>query len=190
MPTDYQQTDVSSSAGTGACIIIGTPHYFTISAGAAAGSISQSHVTTSGGGRLAGIAFNTSPGDPGTATYSGTCTMRLNITTANTNITWGSLYWCNDCALSGTLVTSTTGLAISLGTTGVKTASIEVVLATNFPCITLSSMSQLMIQVSNSAMVNATFNWINDQIVTLPFGGAAPPAAQQPYVLAQTKAGI
>lgn len=190
MPTDYQQTDESSSAGTGQCSFAATQKHFNISAGAAAGTVSQSYGVLSGGGTRSAIAFNTFPGDPGTATYSGTCTMRLNITTANTNVTWDRMDWCNDCALSGTAITVTSGLAISLGTTGVKTASISVVLATNFPCVTSSSMSQLMIQVSNAAMVNATFNWINDQIVTLPFTGAAPPATSVTYTLAQTKAGI
>ncbi len=190
MAQSYQQMDASASADSSACSGTSSHQMYNMSAGGAAGTISHSFaVSTLGAFSI--VSFNTTPGDPGTLTYAGACIMRFNVTTANTNVTWSKLWWCNECALSGTLATVTTGLAISFGTTGVKTASVEAVAATGFACLTLSAVCQLMIAGTNAAMANATFNWLNDQIVTLPFaGGAPPPATSVTYTLAQTKAGI
>lgn len=189
MAQSYQQIDTSASADTKACAPVGAYQKYNMSAGAAAGTVSRSLAVGTSTLKVL-VSFNTDPGDPGTLTYAGVCIMRFNVTTANTNITWSELRWCNECALSGVAATYTSGLAISLGTTGIKTASVEATAATGFQCLTLSAVCQLLLAGSNVSTMNAVFNWVNDQIVTLPFGGAPPPATSVTYTLAQTKAGI
>lgn len=190
MTVSYQQTDGSASVDTGACSNGGIQQRYIISAGAAAGTISHSYSVRTAGALTSFVSFNTSPGEPGTATYEGSCKVLFNITTANTNVTYSELYWCNECALSGGFVTTTSALGISLGTTGIKTASIAAAATFNFKCLAISATCQFMINGSNGAMANAIFNFLCDQVITTPFTGAAPPPATQPYTLAQSKAGI
>lgn len=62
-------------------------------------------------------------GEPGVTEWAaGNYTINLNISTANTNITWTETYICriNHTCGGGTTVGSLTGQSISCGTTGVK----------------------------------------------------------------------
>lgn len=188
--SNYQQTDTSYVASE-SCL--GADHggikNLRIQSGAAAGTISLSSTTLSGGSLRTVARFSAIDGDPGTATWLGATTCRFNITTANTNITWASIYWCaREDADNGVIVTATTtsGLAIGLGTTGVKTASVELTIAL---AISLSAAPVLEFQVSNAAAMASVFNWISNQIITMPFTASAAPAASAVFTLAQMKVG-
>lgn len=172
---------VTQNGGTGPNLTCftstGTPPTGTMSAGAAPGTNSRSSVCLSAGNGIQNLAFFiTDAGNANTATWGGSCVMRFNITTANSNITWSSLEWCEKSALSSSSVTQTSGLAIGLGTTGVKTASVDVV-AYTIKSLGVSAQVHLAIVGTNVATMTATFNWLPDQDVTLPFTASAGPAS-------------
>lgn len=178
--SDYQQTDTvgvnTLNCGTVSASSSGN---FLISAGATAGTTSRSVGIQSAGSvqhsRFAG--FITTPGGPGTSTWAGACTMRFNVTTANSNITWGSMGFCELCGtVNLRTVTTTATLAIGFGTTGVKTASVESTSSFVLSCNASTAAAQFTLIGSNAAAMTAVFNWVSDQIVTLPFTSSAAPA--------------
>jgi hypothetical protein len=63
------------------------------------------------------------------ACAGGNWTIRLNITTANTNVTWSGVYICavDMVTTTSTTLGSATGLGISCGTTGVKSTTVNTV---------------------------------------------------------------
>lgn len=64
---------------------------------------------------------------------SGTWTIRWNVTTANMNVTWGSVFICrvNSSCLNQQTLGSSTSVAVSLGTTGAKSTTVSVSAATS-----------------------------------------------------------
>jgi hypothetical protein len=83
---------------------------------------SVSIAASNAGNTTADISYISKSGEPGTTLWqSGNWVVRLDITTANTNLTWNGLGICS--TTSNTSVVSATGLAISCGTTGVKSAT-------------------------------------------------------------------
>ena len=184
MPVTYQQTSVTGDV-TYARIM---------SAGAAAGTVTVSvGVSSAGAGLLVLAGFETSYGVPGTATWSGACTMRWNIVRANSNITFSHLQWRADAAGGAaegddSIYTNTVGLAIGLGTTGVKTASIEGTSAFVHTSTTASSNLRFVLFGTSGATMSGNFGYIPDATVTAPFtDSAAAPALV--FNLATTKVG-
>lgn len=178
MSTRVQQ-DTSASALTAlsSCVAFGNrtgSHCLMLTSGAA-GSLSRSvnALSASFNNQIFG-SFITVAGDPGTADWTGACTMRWNITTANTNFTWSELVWTaySASAPHRLCVTRTSGLAIGLGTTGVKTASVE---ATGFVALT-TDVVKLIMAGSNAALMAAAFVCVYDQTVDVPFSASAAPA--------------
>lgn len=144
--------------------------------GGTAGVVSSTQSMISAGISTIQLAasFSTPSGDPGTATWDGSCVMRWNITTANTNITWSHLVWS---AYSASLtfrvcVTYTASLAIGLGTTGVKTASVGVSL---FAANT-TDVTRLFCVGSNAAAMSSSFGYLKNQLVDVPFTSSATAA--------------
>ena len=73
------------------------------------------------------VAVNIELVVPAGATWgSGTWTIKINITTANSSVTWTEVYVCrvSSGCVSQASIGSATGLGISLGTTGVKSANV------------------------------------------------------------------
>lgn len=182
----WQQTDTSAiPAG-------GTVQNWAMSVGGVAGTVSLSALVASGGASNTILNFGQSTYGSNniSATVIGAATVRLNITTANTNITWGGIQWNERCAGQALVtLTQTAGLAIGLGTTGVKTASVEVTSAYTLGCTTASATLAFFLKMSNAAAMNATFNYKSDQVNTLPFTASAAPAASITYTLAQLGVG-
>lgn len=168
---------------------------FICSVGAIAGFVSiSSSVASVGAGVQREIAWRMMA--PGTATWEGVATVLLDITTANTNVTWSRVIWCAVCndgiSDTGSAITSTSGLGISLGTTGVKTASVGIA-ATTIDlggCGTATAASFTILEMSNAATMAAVFNWIPRQYLIFPSdAGTSTPAAADVYNLATTRAG-
>lgn len=181
MPTTYNQ--VSASGGAGLIIVpiatVGGPSTTTASV----------TVGSAGVGLHIFVLFQTSAGDPGTPSAVGACTVRINITTANANATWSYLNWNTNCGAGDDAVTDTAGLAIGLGTTGVKTASVEESDASmSLSCGTASASIRLYMQGTSIATMTGRFNFLADSTITLPVSSGAAPAAEV-YNLASTKAG-
>lgn len=192
MALSFQQTDISiGEADVGSCSVSNVG-FWRISAGAAAGSLSHSaQIASAGASTAKNLSYATSGGVPGTATWVGACTIRLNITTANSNVTWVGARICERCAANNsTAATVTSALGISLGTTGVKTASVEITSAyTLSNCGTATAQANMVLSCSNAATMAATFNYINNQIITFPESASAAPAPSAIFTLAQMNVG-
>lgn len=103
----------------------------------------------------------------GTTWSAGTWTWRFNVTVANMNITLTDVYICRVNSFGGNQATigSSTGLSVSMGTTGVKSGNI-----TGSSQTPLAGDNVIIIfQFLNGAMSNQFFSVINDQIIDAPF---------------------
>lgn len=98
---------------------------------------------------------------------SGTWTWRLNITTANMNLTLEEVYICrfNSSDVSQATIGSSTALAISLGTTGVKSGTISG--SAQSPSV--GDYVSVMFTFSNSAMSAQSFSFTPNQNIDSPF---------------------
>lgn len=127
MPINYQQTNTNSGLNSGFCSGVGA-------------IVNIEPVSTFGGtpGSIEDTMFCASSEtlvrmvnkiiiDSGTSWDSGTWTWRFNVTTANMNITLRSVYICrvNSSGVNQATIGSSTGLSVSLGTTGVKSGTIS-----------------------------------------------------------------
>ena len=115
--------------------------------------------------------------DTGTSGDSGTWTVRLNITTANMNLSIIAIDICrvNSSCVNQESIGSATGLSISLGTTGVKSQNVT------GSAVTLAAGDKVVIvfHVANGAMSGQSFAWTPDQNIDSPFNAAA--AEKTPY---------
>lgn len=131
--------------------------------------------------------------DLGTPSVIGACTVRLQITTSNANLTWSSLAWRVNCGAGGDVeITATSTLGISFGTTGVKTASVEATatFATPGSCGTATAETRFYIFGTSGASMVGVFIFTPTTTVTLPHtSGSSAPAASDVFNLASTKAG-
>lgn len=186
MAQDYQQTS-AQVAGINSVLLV---------PGGVAGTRSASFTAASAGAGLQTFALMaTAVADPGTPSFAaGALIMRWNITTANSNLTWSYLEWNDSCQGTGEdTVTVTSGLAISLGTTGVKTASCTTTANYNVGhgvCGTDSAREVIRLYGTSVATMVGIFVFVPNQLVTFPFtsgSGAAAPASV--FNLASTRAG-
>lgn len=153
----------TQSAGTGrVCSDGGT---------AGTGAVST---TTGAATRAIGAYFTIIP-DSGTTGNSGTWTVRLNVTTANMNLTLLEVWICrvNSSCVNQETIGSTTGLTTSLGTTGVKSINVT------GSAVTLAADDKVVVgfYVDNTAMSSQAFSFTPDQNIDSPFttggGGGA-----------------
>jgi hypothetical protein len=101
---------------------------------------------------------------------AGTWTVRLNVTASNMNLTWDLVYICrvdSSCVNQAT-IGSTTGLAISLSTIGVKTATVSGAAQTP----TAGDLVQVILGFDNGSMNAQTFDVLSDQLIDSPFNDA------------------
>lgn len=107
--------------------------------------------------------------DSGTTWAAGTWTWRLNITTSNMNLTLEEVYICRynsaSTPVNQATIGSVTGLAISLGTTGVKSGNITGSAQTP----SAGDIVIVSFRFSNGAMSNQTAQATFDQNIDSPF---------------------
>ena len=178
MALDFQQTDTAGDCPQGAycgsfsgsplsggltkqCPVGGTAGTVAVATGFA-GSVTDAR----------GVHL-TLPVDAAVTWDAGNWTIRLNVTTANMNLTWETAYICrvdSACANQAT-IGSATALAISLGTTGVKSTTISGAAQTP----TAGDDVVIVLGFANSAMTAQTFQATPDQLISSPFTAAATP---------------
>lgn len=192
MSKDYRQTDTSATGlVSNICRSITAGNVLRLSMinGGTAGTTSRSTTVLTALAAVSFVTFLTPDGDPGTATWIGPCVVRFNITTSNANVTWAYIDWCEECSLSKGIVTATSGLGIGLGTTGIKTASVEATGAYTNVCNSASASVMLQLGGSTGAAMPAIFVWQASELITLPFTDSAAPAPTTIFTIAQMGAG-
>lgn len=114
----------------------------------------------------------------GTTGDSGTWTTRLNITTANMNLTITEIHVCraNSSCTNQESIGSATGLSISLGSTGVKSQNVTGGAVT----LAADDLVTVVYVISNGAMTDQTFQYTPNQNIDSPFTTAVfTPAANK-----------
>lgn len=98
---------------------------------------------------------------------AGTWTWRLNVTTANMNVTLISVFICrvNSSGTNQATIGSSTGLSVSMGSTGVKSGTISG--SAQSPGV--GDVVVVMFCFSNGAMSNQNWNVAPDQNIDSPF---------------------
>src|SRR5262245_22125352 len=134
MAATYAQTATVAPAGSAvACsggVLIGSGQeqdcLCSIGGTAAGSAVTVGGSAFDAGAGQAGVMYEIQPGSSA-AWNSGNWTVRLNVTTANANITWTDTYICrlNSSNVSQATIGSLTGQSTSLGTTGVKTHTVS-----------------------------------------------------------------
>lgn len=134
--------------------------------GATAGSASDSVNVSSSAVSELDLGFEITPAS-GTTWGSGTWTVRLNVTTANMNVTWVAVYICqvDSGDTNKATIGSTTGLSISLGTTGVKSTTVSGSAVTP----AANDKVQIVLLFSNGAMSTSTWSQTPNQNIDSPF---------------------
>lgn len=162
MAISYTQTDTAA-----VCTI--APHTKAIDGGTAGSTpLSQSIIASAVGasGPKFELIINS-----GTTGNSGTLTYNLDITTANMNLTWSGIkveQQNSACSIVATLANST-GLGISLGTTGVKIGTVSISAAT----FSAGDVVRVTALIDNGAMSSQSIGWTPDQNIDSPFTAAA-----------------
>jgi hypothetical protein len=137
-------------------------------AGAAAGSgtCSPSHAGSESAPGSASIRMKLIVG-AGITWSSGTWTFRVNITSANMNITWNEcqIERVNSSDVCQGGIGIATGLAISLGSTGVKSANVSGSAQTP----SVGDYVIISMICNNGAMTAQSFTWTSDQDIDSPF---------------------
>lgn len=100
---------------------------------------------------------------------NGTWTCTIDVTVANSNLTWSSFSVCqlNSSCVNQTSVASSSSVNIGLGTTGVKSAS-----SSSSTALTPSSGDKFVFiaTINNGTMNNQSFTWKHDGTVDAPIG--------------------
>lgn len=99
----------------------------------------------------------------------GNWTIRINVATANMNVTWESCYLCrvNASLVSQETLGSATGLAISCGSTGIKSATVSQAAPS---ALNAGDLLLAVCGFSNGAMSSSSFNLDASPTLTSPWG--------------------
>ena len=130
LPITFEQTDTTFTNGASAACSgrasATTVKQLTAIDGGTPGTVSQAITLTNNATNVWGTQFKLTT--TATQWLDGTWTWRFNVTTANNNITLTEVYICrvNSANVNQATMGSATGLAISCGTTGVKSGNITV----------------------------------------------------------------
>lgn len=105
---------------------------------------------------------------------AGNWTIRLNVTTANANLTWNRVTICRmdvSCVSQGTILATSAALGISLATTGVKsTVQSGLVQVPN-----TGDKVIIILGFSNAAGTSQSFAFTPDQNIDSPYTALPPP---------------
>lgn len=172
MSHSFQQTDDNILQPTSVCTALSNAGavLFPIecSNGGTAGSAAESinHNTTTGGASRRFEIFKCVVG-AGVSWDAGTWTTRINITTANMNITATAVYICRVDSSGNNQATigSATGLSISFGSTGVK--SQDVTGSGQTPSV--GDVVWVVYELTNGAMSAQAFSHTPTQLIDSPF---------------------
>lgn len=177
MTVSYQETDTTSvctyavycsglSLNTGA----GTNHAnLQANFNGTAGSGSFTSTMLASGTRLVAWMFELAISN-GENWLAGTWTVRLHINTANANVTWTDCFICrvdSGCTNQAT-IGSVSSLGISLGSTGVKTATVTGAAQTP----NANDKVVVLLAFTNSAASLQSTGIIDDQLIDSPFSFA------------------
>ena len=156
---------ISSSVG-------GTP-----GAGTSQISLASSETNVSG----TSISCGTLP--TGTVGDAGTWTVRLNVTTANMNLTLNEIHICHlRSGSSIATIGSVTGLSTSLGSTGVITQNVT---GSAVTIVTATDNVSILVSYTNGAMSTQQGFYTVDQNIDSPFNVVAAFIAKPPYRVLQ-----
>lgn len=140
--------------------------------GGTSGGVASLPSLQSSESNVQGLSFICIP-TAGATGDSGTWTVRVNVTTANMNLTITEVYICrhNSSGVFQEAIGSATGLSISLGTTGVKSQNVTGSAVT----LAAGDLAVISISVSNGAMSTQTAAITRDQNIDSPFSAATSP---------------
>jgi len=175
MAISYQETDTAADCGNGVYCKGGTAQVsFFDSEAILGGTAGTAHSITIGAtaSDSEAINFDLVPA-ASVAWVSGTWTVRLNVTTANTNITWDSVWICrvSSGCVSQATIGSSSALGISFSTTGIKMATVSG--STQSPAA--SDKVILVFGFSNaSATMTQAFSITANQLIDSPFAVVLP----------------
>lgn len=138
--------------------------------GGTAGTGTPSVIATASGVSEALLNFEITPAG-GTSWDAGTWTVRLNVTTANMNVTLVAIWICrvDSSGVNQATIGSATGLSISVGTTGVKSQTVTGSAQTP----AAGDMVEVVFLFSNGAMSSSSLNIKPDQNIDSPFTAGA-----------------
>jgi hypothetical protein len=114
-----------------------------------------------------GIHFESAANEPGQTSWpAGNWVVRLNITTANANITWTGTYICrvNSSGQSLATVGSLTGQSLGLGSTGVQSMTIS----GSAQSANVTDRIYIVLVFSNSQTSLQSFNYQPNQFIDTP----------------------
>jgi hypothetical protein len=105
---------------------------------------------------------------------AGSWVVRMNVTTANSNLTWDGLTLCrvnSSCVSQQTVLATTNGLGILLSTTGVKSTT------QTGSAVSLSSGDRIIaiLAISNGVASSQAFSFTPNQLIDSPFSVTVPP---------------
>ena len=127
MSQTYRQTQTAAPCGTTqscASHAVGTLPKSSLCSIAGTAGTSAITITVAAASSQSVIMFEATPG-AGAIWTGNSWSVRVNVTTANSNLNWRRLYICrlNSSCLGSSTIASNTGLSLSFSTTGVKTAT-------------------------------------------------------------------
>src|SRR5438309_5675605 len=179
MPVNYQQTDGNTACAFAAfcsslALLSGTGSlHANLQAifGGTAGSGNFTLGLAASQTTVIGWAFEI-PITNGENWLGGTWTIRLNINTANANVTWTNVDICrvSSGCVSQATIGSASGLGISLGSTGVKTTTVTGSAETP----SANDKVWILLGFTNSAASAQNTGIIDDQLIGSPFMFAIP----------------
>lgn len=187
MAINYRQTDTNATCADGQyCLPVSTGTVDILKLASDGGTAGVTEATGSHFANASDqrdILFEIVPA-AGTTWAAGNWTVRLNVTTANMNLTWDTVYICrvNSSCVSQATIASATGLAISCGTTGVKSTTVSGAVQTPGA----GDKIVVLLEFDNGSMTTQTFGITPNQLIDSPFTAASvgyfPPFPQPVYI--------
>lgn len=172
MGLSFVQTDTTAPAG-GITACSGKTVSSTVAARLCTegGTAGESVATSGPRVDRASAMFEISPG-ANVDWLAGTISVPFNVTSANANVTWSGCYVCrlNSSNVSRATMGSTTGIADTLSSTGVRTVNVTV---SAQPTAAATDKVYIVLTFTTPASTE-NFGWIPNQTITTPFLASNP----------------
>lgn len=172
----FTQTDTAAdngaSAGCSAATLAATPQAQEMTEGGTPG-VTELTVSFPAGSTAAPVMFQTNTGEPGLDTWdAGDHVVRLNVTTANSELVWTETHVCIVNGVGDFFGhASLTGQTVLLGTTGVKSMTVNRGVTRTVP--TASMMYIVLVIQSNGLHGNSQFGFTPNQNIDTPLVAGA-----------------